>query len=208
MVPASAERALPRLPEARRSGRTFPAGSDPGIIWHVGFEGLGRGEGLGREPPQDGIHVPTFWGRASHPVHELRSRLFAGRRRRSRIDPTHRNRLGQQTNGFDGGGVHQYRLSRVPLLSRADHRLPVRCLDAAFRAVSAQGSPDCSYHRTQRRAALTRWQCFRWSASISGRSDRRPSTMFCASSIPWWTPTSLSSSRSARSGTDTRTPSG
>jgi hypothetical protein len=54
---------------------------------------------LGREPPQGGINVPTFWGRASHPVYELRSWLYAGRSRRSRIDPTHRNRPWNRDRG-------------------------------------------------------------------------------------------------------------
>ena len=76
-----------------------------------------------------------------------------------------RSSPGHDANGFDGGGVHHERLSRVPLLSLADHRLPVRCLDAAFRAVSAQGSSNCSAQRTQRRAALTRW--LEWSRLIT-----------------------------------------
>ncbi len=112
---------------------------------------------------------------------------------------THRNRPEQQTNDFDRSRVHQETLSRVPLLSRADHRPPVRCLVAARRAVSAQGRINSSDHRTQSRVALTRWQCFKCSASTSGRSERRDSMMFRASSTPWLTPTSWSSSYSVRS---------
>ena len=85
----------------------------------------------------------------------------------------------------------------MPLLSRADHRPPVRCLVAARRAVSAQGRFNSSDHRTQSRAALTRWQCSKCRASTSGRSDRRPSMMFRVSSTPWLTPTSWSSSSRA-----------
>ena len=131
-------------------------------------------------------------------MNELRSGLAWDRTRRSRVDQSNRTRLEQQTNDFDIGRVHQERLSRMPLLSRADHRPPVRCLAAAFRAVSAQGRPNSSDHRTQSRAALTRWQCFKCSSSTSGRSDRRTSMVFLASSTPWLTPTSWSSFYSAR----------
>ena len=65
----------------------------------------------------------------------------------------------------------------MPLLSRADHRPPVRCLAAARRAVSAQGRLNSSGHRTQNRAALTRWQCSKVSgallAFLSDRSQSR-----------------------------------
>ena len=76
----------------------------------------------------------------------------------------------------------------MPLLSRADHRPPVRCLAAARRAVSAQGRLNSSGHRTQNRAALTRWQCSKVSgALLAFLSDRSQSRTRVAVSV--WTET-------------------
>ena len=103
---------------------------------------------------------------------------------------------------------HEERLRRVPLLSRADHRVPFRWRPAARRAVAAQGNCSSSAHRTQSRAAFTRWQYRRNDVRTSGRSERTPSMMFLAPSTPWRIPTSDSISSRARSGTETGTPSG
>ncbi len=100
-----------------------------------------------KTPPICKTNVPAFGGGSSRHVNELRSGLAWDRTRRSRVDQSNRTPLEQQTNDFDIGRVHQERLSRVPLLSRADHRPPVRCLAAAFRAVFAQGGFDSSDHR-------------------------------------------------------------
>ncbi len=97
----------------------------------------------------------------------------------------HRHRFEKMPNCFYMDHFHYtVRIRIVPSLSRAVQRLWPNCSPVAFSAASAHGSMSLVAQSTQSLAFFARRESLSSVAKISGRSERAPSRMLGASSIP------------------------